>query len=497
MAVERNTDVKPSYVVTRRSFIRLALLGTGGIATAGVLAACGGSQAATSAVAMTSQKTSATTTLPTTAATSSSTSATASAAAMSSTTITSQQVKLVAGAWWAFNTTSGFPGFWKGYQRDHPNVTLEVQASPFNLFVEKVVAQVASGTAPDVLAAENSVIFDQFVHHKVLEDLTSYFAETKGFTTKDFFPKLMNRYTVDGKPYGVPYDNQPVCNLFFSPQEFQKAGVATPSESWTWNDALAAADKLTERSGDRVTRYGINVGWTSVLYAFGGSQVDDVANPTKCTLDQPGSMKAVQFYVDLIYKYKVMPSPQALQATGGNEVDLYSTGKLAMDLNGFWVAVTDVDQFKGLDTKTGIGPKGPDGTQGFATGGTAFCITAASKHKDVAWNFVSNWMGDAGHKAEYKAAKLPGACYPPAYIPAFQWYEQQPNYIGNNVGSVISAADKFVVFAPGGIHWPEVNSKVVVPGMDLISRQQKPVSYLSTIASQATQMLQKLDKGSS
>jgi len=306
----------------------------------------------------------------------------------------------------------------------------------------------------------------------------------------------MQRFTIQGTPYGVPNDNSPLGCLYYSPPIFQQAGATTPTETWTWNDAQQTAAKLTKRNGDKVTLYGVDSiqGIGAFIYAFGGTYADDVTNPTKCTLDDPKSMEGAQFYVDLMYKDKVTPSPTDVSASGATNADLYTAGKIAMTLGQFGAAVLTPDPYVSRGTKVVLGPTGPTGTRKYGTGGTAYCITASSKVKDVAWPFITVWMGLTGHQAQYEAAKVPGATFPPAHIPSFDWYAKQPNFLGANFAADIRTADQYVTFDPGGANWAEVNTKVIAPGLDLVVRQKQPVSSMKDIASQATAMLQQLNK---
>jgi multiple sugar transport system substrate-binding protein len=300
---------------------------------------------------------------------------------------------------------------------------------------------------------------------------------TEGFNPDDFFPHLLDRYTYDGKVYGIPYDAQPLAMLFFNPGIFDAAGVAYPTEDTTWPEMVEIAKKLTvtDDSGS-ITQYGI-VGVNeprAFIYAWNGRYVDDLRNPTKCMLDQPEAQKGLQFLVDMMYTDKVTLTPAIQESLGGSSmVDLFVSGKAPMLFGGFWNAVENPEGFAALNTKLIMGPTGPDGNRLYATGGTAYTIIKGSKNPDLAWEFIQYFMGKVGTEEAYKSA-TGGAIYPPGNIEAFDWYMQQPVEFVDTIQADKDALG-YIIFAPYNLEWTEIESKCITPTMDLILRNETPV----------------------
>lgn len=219
------------------------------------------------------------------------------------------QTKLVISSFYPLDTSAGWDAVVANFKELHPDVEIEVQITPGSQYLAKLVSQVAGNTAPDIAAIVNGS-FPQFVNRNILEDLTPYLESTGGFDLASFFPRLLDRYTYDGTVYGIPYDAQPEAMLFYNPALFDEAGIDYPTNTWNWDDLLAAATKLTktDNQGD-VVQYGFDTTtWEYFLYGGGGALVDDVRNPTQSLLDSQESIDAMQFYVDLMYTSKVMPS---------------------------------------------------------------------------------------------------------------------------------------------------------------------------------------------
>jgi len=58
---------------------------------------------------------------------------------------------------------------------------------------------------------------------------------------------LINAFTYQGKTYGIPKDFN-TLGLVYNKDLFKAAGVAEPTNDWTWTDLQTAAKKLTSGS---------------------------------------------------------------------------------------------------------------------------------------------------------------------------------------------------------------------------------------------------------
>ncbi len=393
-------------------------------------------------------------------------------------------IKLVVASFYPLDKVSGWDGMVAKFKESHPNVEIEVQVTGGADYQPKLLSQIAGGTPPDVAGVENSP-FPMFVEKNMLTDLTPFMEKTPGFNPKDFFPHLLDRYTYNGKVYGIPYDAQPSAMLFFNPKMFDDAGIAYPTKDSTWPQVVEMAKKLTKYdANDVITQYGI-VGTddqSAFIYAWGGQYVDDLRNPTKSMLDSPQSIAGVQFMVDMMYKDKVTLTPAIINSLGGSSVvDLFITSKAAMLYGGFWSAVENPEGMAAINAHLVLGPTGPDGHRAYATGGTAYTIVNGSKNPELAWEFIQFFMGTVGTQEAYKSAKL-GAIYPPGNIQAFDWYMSQPVKFVDTIQPDKDAMAN-IIFAPYALNWQETADKCVTPNMDQVKANTTPVKDAMTAAS--------------
>lgn len=391
------------------------------------------------------------------------------------------EITLVVASFYPVDATAGWAGLVEDFETAHPGVTIETQVTAFAEYLPRLLTQIAGGDAPDVAGVENTP-FPQFVDRGILLDVTDLLAATDGFTAEDFFPHLLDRYTYDGRIYGIPYDAQPYAMLYYNPALFDAAGVDYPTNDWNWDDMLAAAAALTVRDeAGNVTQYGMDVGsrWDYFVYGAGGGMVDDLRNPTMSMLDAPEAVEGIQFMVDLMHTHEVYPSPQTLEALGGASRDFFLAGKTAMLIGGFWNAVFNPQGFADIGARIVIGPVKDTSNRIYPTGGTAYTVLESSEHKDLAWEFVVHFMGPAGYEAAYAAATL-GSIYPPAHIPSYDWYLEQPIEFLDTIQPNQDALE-FVRFSPYRLDWTEIRARCIDPDMDLILRGELPVA--ETLAS--------------
>src|SRR5690606_23390889 len=123
----------------------------------------------------------------------------------------------------------------------------------------------------------------------VLEPLDSYI-EASDYNLEDYWPGLLESAMYDDSVYGLPRDIG-LEVLYYNKDIFDEVGLEYPTEDWTWDDLLAAAEQLTvvESSG-RVSRYALGMEggkyqlWMGQNYA---QILDDMRNPTICMMDSP------------------------------------------------------------------------------------------------------------------------------------------------------------------------------------------------------------------
>jgi sn-glycerol 3-phosphate transport system substrate-binding protein len=127
----------------------------------------------------------------------------------------------------------------------------------------------------------------------------------------NFWPALKPNAVVDGKVYGIPYQNSTPL-MYYSVAAFQDAGLDPDKPPQNWADWLDAAKKLTKPNGER---WGINFpgtydycGWlTSAFVMQNGGQYYNHDYGGEVYYDAPSALGALTLIDTLVNKAKVMP----------------------------------------------------------------------------------------------------------------------------------------------------------------------------------------------
>jgi len=264
------------------------------------------------------------------------------------------------------------------------DVELEVIHIPGD-YDQKVQTMIAAGDAPDIIVLAENI--HAYSSSGVIVPLNEYI-EKYGFDLSQFPEALVKQYSYQGKIYGIP-DRSGAMVLYYNKDYFDEAGIPYPSKSWRWKDFLEAAQKLTVKDENgNIVRWGFAAGdwwpwWMSFMYMNGGKILDENGNPV---VYSPENVEALQFYVDLMYKYQVAPTPRDYANLGVSSPDtLFAQGKTAMEMTGYW----NIGALKDIaDLNWDIAPLFGQKRNATVAFGSALTISRQCKHKDIAFQVI-------------------------------------------------------------------------------------------------------------
>ena len=141
--------------------------------------------------------------------------------------------------------------------------TIDVDYTPISGdYDAAMLARFAAKRPPDVLYVDSLDVFD---YQPALEPLNKYIANTRGFSTKPFYARLLRGFTVNNQIYGFPKDWSPL-GLVANTQMLQRAGVAVPRTPATWAQLTQMMQRL--RSANAVPGGApacLSLGWDRIL----------------------------------------------------------------------------------------------------------------------------------------------------------------------------------------------------------------------------------------
>ncbi|WBB89904.1 extracellular solute-binding protein [Verrucosispora sp. WMMC514] len=169
-------------------------------------------------------------------------------------------------AGWSLSSTPEFKTLADGFKATHSNVTVELKEYDAANYDTQMIADLAAGTAPDVYVLKNLKNFYTYQSGGQLLDVSD------AGSALGELPALAS-YQVDGKIYAVPY-RQDSWVLYYNKELFDKAKVAHPTGTWTWDEYAAAAKQLTaglKAAGSSATGAYQHV-WQSTVQGFALAQ---------------------------------------------------------------------------------------------------------------------------------------------------------------------------------------------------------------------------------
>jgi multiple sugar transport system substrate-binding protein len=220
------------------------------------------------------------------------------------------------------------------YHTAHPNVTIKTSAGAPTTddLLTKLSAGFTGGSYPDVSYAFGSWAGDLGASGKT-QDLTS-FVDDPSFAWNEVPAAARNTATVNGKVIGVPalVDN---LALIYNKKLFDAAGMAYPTDQWSWDDFRAAAKKLTDTSTKTYgTAYSVSgsedTTWHlwPLLWQHGGKILDG----TKPAFNSDAGVAALETLRQMAVDDKSM----YLDQTDEQYPRLFNSGHVAMMLSGPW-----------------------------------------------------------------------------------------------------------------------------------------------------------------
>jgi multiple sugar transport system substrate-binding protein len=282
---------------------------------------------------------------------------------------------------------------------EETGATLEVTFVDWGDLSVRLNAAFAAGTAPDVFGHGPAAVAD-FVINDRLEALDGYLAELDQADLDDMEAGLLGGQ-VDGKQYLMPLLMQGSL-LVYDAADFEAAGLDPDAPPTTWEEVLAAAEKLTVRDGDTITRSGLLVPsqqiarqqtFATLIMSAGGSQLN--AQDTEATFNSAEGVKAIEFFRDLF------AGPDAVAASlGADYVNAPPAQQpLVLDTAAMVIqSATAVNQMLEVDSELDLriidAVPFEGQAQGFALGGSGpgLMINSDSRVKDLAWTFITHMV---------------------------------------------------------------------------------------------------------
>ena len=294
----------------------------------------------------------------------------------------------------------------EGFQKKYPNIKVEVQNVDNNY--TKIMPKLASGSeVPDIIQTQ-ARDFPAFIKKfpGAFIDITD-----KASPLKDkFIASTWDSVTVDGKIYAMPWDLGP-GGLYYRADLFKEAGI-DPTKIETWDDYIAAGQKIKEHFGGEIAMTGYAPDFDlfeTFFNQLGGNYA---------TADGKIALKSDQAKQSLTMLKKVVDSGIAIDIKDWNgRITALKNNKIASIIFPVWYAGTLMNSVADQKGKWAIMPL-PAFTKGGNNqanlGGSILTVAKQCKNPDAAWKFIEYCLAtDEGQTVMLKFGLFPS--YKPFY----------------------------------------------------------------------------------
>jgi len=289
------------------------------------------------------------------------------------------------------------------FEKDHPNVTIDISpgASSTDDLLQKLSAGFAGNQYPDMSYAYGSWAGQLEASGRTLDirdEISKPEVKWDEFTAAARGTAQPTGNKVIGFPAVV--DN---VGLYYNKTIFDKAGVAYPTDDWTWDDFRAAAKQLTD-SANHIYGYGYSVSGSEEttwqfwphLWQNGGAILNDDA--TKSEFNSQAGVDALTFLRDMAVEDKSI----YLDQTDEKFAELFASDRIAMMTSGPW-------QLSPLKTAgTSYGVVVLPGTNGDHQTVSGPDVWALFDHKDVNRAYwatqFAEWLTSAAQDERFNVA---------------------------------------------------------------------------------------------
>ena len=342
----------------------------------------------------------------------------------------------------------------KLYQKDHPNFKLDIQEKVYN---DIETALITAAEANDYSTLPDIFLMQDYSFHKNATNYPGIFTELtdSGIDFSQFSAGKLADSTVDGKNYGVPFDNGATI-MAIRRDMVEAAGLTVEDfKDTTWSDFMEKAKKVVDANNvPMLTSSGGSEIVIEMLQSAGASpmvdgKVDLVGNKalkaaieTYATLIKDGIMVDYTDWDQYIASMNKGTAAGVIQGCW-----IMSSIQAAEDQSGKW-AIVNMPKFDDVE-----------GATNYANcGGASWAVSSNCKNTDLAYDFIKTTFGGS---VELYDDLLPNAGAIASYLPAAESpvYNENSDFYGGQ--AVYKDIVEFAGQVPGidyGAYYSDIRS---------------------------------------
>ncbi len=231
------------------------------------------------------------------------------------------------------------------FQKDHPNITVELEVQSSTQYHEKLVSEIASDTLANVFMHWGGAEMIEAVQSGKVLDVTDMMDADPEFKAQFADVTLHgSNTTYEGMEgiWGVPFSSLS-GGFYYNKALFEEAGIENVPE--TWSEVLDAVEKLNAIDVIPIAM-GAKDGWrvehlySAIFYRLNGVEGAKKLGTRELKYSDPEAVEAWEMIQELVDMEAFGPEPASVDFA--NEMVMVQTGKAAMNfsLSGFITSYT-------------------------------------------------------------------------------------------------------------------------------------------------------------
>jgi multiple sugar transport system substrate-binding protein len=277
------------------------------------------------------------------------------------------------------------------FNEEFPDITVELQLTPWSDYWTKLQTAVAGGEAFDVFWL-NSANCPVYASAGALVPLQQLF-DDGSLDAANYPESVLSLYNWDGIQWATPREYDTI-GLFYNKDIFDEAGEPYPDETWDWAKMREVAERLADEDAGR-WGLGLHLGgqenYTNFIFQNEGQLLNE--ERTLCVVaDDENSAEAIrtniQFFAD-----GLTPGVDIQQANPVPET-LFPAGQVAMMPGGSFRAKTYAD----LDINVDVAPLPKGKVQATVIHGLGNVVWSGSQNQGAAIEFAKFLAGETAER---------------------------------------------------------------------------------------------------
>lgn len=276
------------------------------------------------------------------------------------------------------------------YMEKNPNVKIEFEYSGWDGYKDKLVTQLAGGTAPDIMQVNYDWIYD-------LRDQAQYFTDPRDFEgvldLSNFSEAAYNGCWVGEELQGLP-SGLSVTTLIVDKPFFEEHGLDTSEvDFWTWDKVLEEGKRINAENPNHYLLNEFPSGYSLVTTLLNQKGLELVDKDYNVAVTEEQLIEALNMLKALLDNHVMLPYEQSsIYANQTEQFPKWLNNEMGM----FMQTASTIPSFTGMDLEVMLIPRYEDAVNSGASlyPTNLLCINSKSANQEEAAKFLNFFFND-------------------------------------------------------------------------------------------------------